>query len=111
MVHLSLSVALFTTIVGCNQDADQTMSASPSPSNTAQSSATPQASSSPTGQISPVDTVEKAKIILRIMPKIIKTVKTALIDQPSKLWSGFNTSNIQFLLINQSNRVAYLLNN
>jgi hypothetical protein len=111
IVNLSLSVALFATITGCNRDADQTMSASPSPSNTTQSSASPQASSSSTSQNSEIDAVEQAKRVTRFMPEIIKLVKATLIEQPSKLWSGFNTSGKQILLINESDRIAYLLNN
>jgi len=55
--------------------------------------------------------IENSKIIREITPKLVKDIKKILIDDASKLWPSFNNEDKQILLLNPSNKMAYLINN
>ncbi|MGE7915076.1 hypothetical protein [Lysinibacillus xylanilyticus] len=55
--------------------------------------------------------IENSKIIREITPELVKDIKKILIDDASKLWPSFNNKDKQILLLNPSNKMAYLINN
>jgi hypothetical protein len=55
--------------------------------------------------------IENSQKIREMMPKLVKDIKKVLIDEASKLWPSFNNADKQILLLNPSNKIAYLINN
>ncbi|MFJ8458588.1 hypothetical protein ACIQ57_05595 [Lysinibacillus xylanilyticus] len=55
--------------------------------------------------------IENSKKIREITPELVKDIKKILIDDASKLWPSFNNEDKQILLLNPSNKMAYLINN
>ncbi|MFJ7890473.1 hypothetical protein ACIQYL_20640 [Lysinibacillus xylanilyticus] len=55
--------------------------------------------------------IENSKIIREITPELVKDIKKILIEDASKLWPSFNNKDKQILLLNPSNKMAYLINN
>lgn len=55
--------------------------------------------------------IENSKKSREITPELVKDIKKILIDDASKLWPSFNTDDKQILLLNPSNKMAYLINN
>lgn len=55
--------------------------------------------------------IENSKKIREITPELVKDIKKILIDDARKLWPSFNNEDKQILLLNPSNKMAYLINN
>ncbi|WP_313639360.1 hypothetical protein [Paenibacillus sp.] len=55
--------------------------------------------------------IENSKKIREMMPKLVKDIKKTMIDDAGKLWPSFNNADKQILLLNPSNKMAYLINN
>ncbi|MGG4454593.1 hypothetical protein [Brevibacillus porteri] len=55
--------------------------------------------------------IENSKKIREMMPKLVKDIKKVLIDEASKLWPSLNNTDKQILIVNPSNKIAYLINN
>lgn len=55
--------------------------------------------------------IENSRKIREMMPELVKDIKKVLIDDASKLWPSFNNEDKQILLLNPSNKMAYLINN
>ncbi|GAB0166813.1 hypothetical protein LSPCS325_02500 [Lysinibacillus sp. CTST325] len=55
--------------------------------------------------------IENSQKIREITPELVKDIKKILIDDASKLWPSFNNEDKQILLLNPSNKIAYLINN
>jgi len=114
LAYLLLIISIVTVFAACGKN-DPKTSDKPAESQAQQENTKVEENQKPDEkpQGNPMESnpIENSKKIREMMPKLVKDIKKIMIDDASKLWPSFNTADKQILLVNPSNKMAYLINN
>ncbi|WP_234533106.1 hypothetical protein [Paenibacillus pseudetheri] len=110
IARLLLFISILTVFTACGKNNPGTTE-KPAASQAQQESGKVEESQKPIENPMESNPIENSKKLREMMPKLVKDLKKVLIDDASKLWPSFNNADKQILLLNPSNKIAYLMNN